>query len=86
MKTLKDFINEAPEDTNPIDTKKSVVSFIASNFYRFINSTDENDTKSLMMLVAALSVLNSGVDQQSAIQVARRLAQAALQRSGKKKV
>jgi hypothetical protein len=83
MKNFAEYIVEAPEDDTQADTRKAVVNFITSNFYRFINSPDESDNKSLLMLVAALSVLNTG--QPNAEQVARRLAQMALVRSGKKK-
>lgn len=83
MKKFNNFIAEEKDDDVTADTKKAVVNFITSNFYRFINSSDESDNKSLLMLVAALSVLNT--DQPNSVQVARRLAQMALVRSGKKK-
>jgi len=74
-----------PDDNNDVgDDRKAIVNFITSNFYRFINSTDENDNKSLLMLVAALSVLNVS-DQPNAVQIARRLATMALMRSGRRK-
>jgi hypothetical protein len=83
MKKFNDFIIEEKDDDTQADTQKAVVNFITSNFYRFINSPDESDNKSLLMLVAALSVLNT--NQSNAVQVARRLAQMALVRSGRKK-
>lgn len=83
MKKFNDFIIEEKDDDVTADTKKGVVNFITSNFYRFINSPDEGDNKALLMLVAALSVLNT--DQPNSVQVARRLAQMALVRSGKKR-
>lgn len=83
MKKFNDFIVEEKDDDVTADTKKGVVNFITSNFYRFINSTEEGDNKALLMLVAALSVLNT--DQPNSVQVARRLAQMALVRSGKKR-
>lgn len=83
MKKFNDFIIEEKDDDTQADTQKAVVNFITSNFYRFINSPDESDNKSLLMLVAALSVLNT--NQPNATQVARRLAQMALTRSGRKK-
>ena len=83
MKKFNNFIAEEKDDDVTADTKKAVVNFITSNFYRFINSSDESDNKSLLMLVAALSVLNT--DQPNSVQVARRLAQMALVRSGKKR-
>ncbi len=83
MKKFVDFHEEKDDDTQA-DTKKGVLNFIVSNFYRFINSPDENDNKSLLMLVAALTMLNNS-DQPNSVQTARRLAQMALVRSGKKK-
>lgn len=72
-------------EQNPVDTtRKGVTNFITTNFFRFINNPNENDDKSILLLVAALGVLNNNDDPQS-IQIARRLAQAALQRSGKVK-
>ena len=83
MKKFYKFVQEDKDDDATDDTKKAVVNFIVSNFYRFVNSPDESDNKSLLMLVAALTVLNA--DQPNATQVARRLAQMALVRSGRKK-
>lgn len=81
MKKFASF--DTDKDDSVEDTKKGVVNFITSNFYRFINSDGEGDTKALLMLVAALSVLNS--DQPNSVQVARRMAQTALVRAGKSK-
>lgn len=83
MKKFNEFVVEEKDDDVASDTKKGVVNFIVSNFYRFVSSPDESDNKSLLMLVAALAVLNA--DQPNATQVARRLAQMALTRSGRKK-
>jgi len=79
-------IVEAPErdDDTSADTKRAVLSLIASNLYRFGGSTDDTDTKGLLMLVAALSILNLE-DQPNAVQVARRLSQLALVRLGRTK-
>lgn len=76
---------EDKDDSVQGDTKQATLNFIASNFYRFTNSPDETDSKSLLMLIAALGVLNMGDDNPNAIQIAKRLAQLALVRSGKKK-
>jgi len=81
MKKFASF--DTDKDDSVEDTKKGVVNFITSNFYRFINSDGEGDTKALLMLVAALSVLNS--DQPNSVKVARRMAQTALVRAGKSK-
>lgn len=74
MKKFEDFIVEAEEED--LSTKKALVNFIASNLYRFANKP-EGDTKGLMLLVAALGVLNTS-DEAQAINTARRLATAAL--------
>lgn len=84
MKKFKEFINEADGDNlkdqlEKATTKKAVIAFITSNFFRFINGPDEQDNKSLTMLTAALTILNTS-DDLGAISTARRLAQAALQR------
>ena len=84
MKNFNKFIVEEKDDELSTDTKKTVINFITANLYRFINSPEEKDTKSLLMLIAALSVLNT--DQPEALQTARRIAQMALVRAGKKKV
>ena len=85
MKTFNDFIDEEVKDTSVADTKKSVTSFIASNLQRFAGSTDETDTKAMLMLVAALSLLDASDDNPTALQTARRLATMALVKSTKKK-
>lgn len=66
------------------DTKKNVLVFLTSNLYRFINEPDERDNKGLLMIIAALTVLNTS-DNLVAIQTARRLGQMALVRTGKKR-
>ncbi len=68
-------IHEAKDDQD-LSSKKAIVSFIAANLMRFVNKP-EGDDKGLIMLVAALSVLNMGEDA-TTINIARRLATAAL--------
>jgi GH24 family phage-related lysozyme (muramidase) len=84
MKDRKTFVDEARDDDTSLDTRRGIINFITSNFYRFINQPDAGDNKSLLMLIAALSVLNTSNEDQ-ATQAARRLAQMALVRSGKKR-
>ena len=67
---------EASNEEEDLSTKKALVNFIAANLFRFANKP-EGDTKGLMLLVAALSILNTS-DDQTAINAARRLATAAL--------
>lgn len=86
MKKLEDFLKEADgeEDLGPEDQKDRLVNFIVQNFYKFINNPNMADNRSLLMLVGALSaVAAAGEGSQSAMQAARRLAQAAMSRTGK---
>jgi hypothetical protein len=76
MIKFEEYIQEAKDDEQDLSTKKALVSFIAANLHRFANRPD-GDTKGLMLLVAALGILNTG-DDATAINTARRLATAAL--------
>jgi hypothetical protein len=71
----EEFVAEAEEEQD-LSTKKAIVNFIAANLYRFANNP-KGDTKGLMLLVAALGILNTS-DDATAINTARRLATAAL--------
>jgi hypothetical protein len=70
-------IREAIEDidTSQDTAKAALVQFISSNFVRLANSPSA-DTKSLLMLVAALTIISSADDGQS-LGAAKRLATAA---------
>ena len=81
MKRFKDFIIEEDDDTN-LETKNALISFITSNLYRYINS-DATDNKPLLMLIAALSVLNTS-NSTTALNTARRLATGAMQKASRK--
>jgi len=81
MKRFKDFIIEEDDDTS-LETKNALVSFITSNLYRYINS-DATDNKPLLMLIAALSVLNTS-NSTTALNTARRLATGAMQKASRK--
>jgi hypothetical protein len=76
MIKFEEFVQEAKEDEQDLTTKKALVNFIASNLFRFANKPD-GDTKGLMLLVAALGILNTS-DDATAVNTARRLATAAL--------
>ncbi len=76
MIKFEEFVTEAKDDEQDLSTKKAIVNFIAANLYRFANKP-EGDTKGLMLLVAALGILNTS-DDATAVNVARRLATAAL--------
>lgn len=85
MKTFLEYIKEAEEfPTNKTNAKASVVNTIVSNFQRFTNSADEKDNGALLMLTAALAVLNVS-DSSQAVQAAKRLSQMAATRAGKAK-
>lgn len=84
MKTLNRFLAEAEDDSTDLETtKKSIILFISSNLSRFINKSDKEDVISMMMLVAALQLVNIATDVQS-LTVARRLAMTALSKAAKK--
>jgi hypothetical protein len=82
MKTFNTFVSEANELAN---SKTNTLNFIVSNFYRFINKEDK-DNKALLLLIAALTVLNTAKEGDTqVISTARRLAQSALSRPGRGK-
>lgn len=85
MISFEDYLLEDDDTDTTSDTKRATINMIASNFFRFINSPDESDNKAMLMLIAALSILNLGDDNINAEQIARRLVQSALVRSGRKK-
>ena len=85
MISFEDFLIEDDDTDTTSDTKRATVNLIASNFFRFINSPDDSDNKAMLMLIAALSILNLNDDNINVEQIARRLAQSALVRAGKKK-
>ena len=76
MIKYEEFVREAKNEEPDLTSKKAVLSFIAANLMRFINRADGDD-KGLILLVAALGVLNAGEDT-TALNTARRLATAAL--------
>lgn len=59
-------------ESNGNTTKSGLQMLIATNFLRFA-SQDQKDVKGLLLLLAALSVLNSGSDTNT-LNIARRLA------------
>lgn len=82
MKRFKSFILEEDDDDSSLETKNALISFITSNLYRYINS-DSDNSKPLLMLIAALSVLNTS-NSTTAINTARRLATGAMQKASRK--
>jgi hypothetical protein len=83
---VKEAIDDATvkADATSDEAKRAVITFITSNFYRFINNPDTSDTKGLLMLIAALSTLNAD-DTPQTLATAKRLAQMAYVRSSKRK-
>lgn len=76
MKKFSDFIVEeeigdepAPDDA----TKKSLINIIANNLNRY-KTSDKGDVKNMLMMIAALSLLNSKDSSGLALNTARRLA------------
>lgn len=76
-KSLSQIILEAKSS----NTKAGLQSLIANAFFRFANEKDQ-DTKGMLLLIAALSILNSGDDVQT-LNAARRLATAGMSRGNK---
>jgi len=81
LKPFSEFLKE--DSPNATTTKASVMSTIVSNFQRFANSAD-SDNGALIMLTAALAMLNAS-DSSYALQSAKRLSQMAATRAGKSK-
>lgn len=73
------------ETSNATSTRKGIIALITTYLQRFVNSSDQNDNKSMLYLIAALNVLNSGEEDTYAVSTAKRLAQMAFVRSGRVK-
>ena len=84
MKTFLEYVESEDKPASKTNAKANIINTIVSNFQRFSNSADEKDNGALLMLTAALAVLNVS-DSSQAIQAAKRLAQMAAQRAGKVK-
>lgn len=83
MKTLNNFLSEDDDNTDLETAKSTLVTFISSNMARFLSKSDKQDNTPLLMLIAALQLVNIASDTQS-LSVARRLATAALSKAVKK--
>jgi len=79
MKQFKEFVSEDTDQLDHKESKKALMALISSNFFRFANNNN-GDMRPLLMLIAALGVVSASDDLQS-LNVARRLATAALSRS-----
>ncbi len=83
MKRFSEFILEEDEGDDD-NGKRALISVINSNFQRLINQPDAGDNRGLLILIAALGVLNSSDDPQS-LATAKRLTTLALSKKAKKK-
>ena len=72
-KRLTEFLDEA----NNTNTKASLQALIANAFFRSANNPKGDDTRSLLLLIAAITILNSGNDTYT-LNIARRLATAGM--------
>jgi hypothetical protein len=76
MKKFSDFIIEEEMGDEPASddaTKKSLINIIANNLNRY-KTSDKGDIKNMLMMIAALSLLNSKDNSGLALNTARRLA------------
>jgi hypothetical protein len=71
MKKFKDFETKQQDDETP--TADNVVNIIANSLNRASSNKNTNDSKSILMLIAALGLLNLSKDGLP-LSVARRLA------------
>lgn len=71
---------QADDDDN-VNTRKAMTSLITSYLQRFANIVDAKSDRSLLLLIAALNVLNSNTEDTYAVSTAKRLAQMAFIRS-----
>ena len=76
-KPLSQIILEA----NSANSKAGLQALIANAFFKFANEKNQ-DTKGMLLLIAAISMLNSGDDVHT-LNAARRLATAGMSRSNK---
>lgn len=72
-KQLNAFLSEA----NNANTKSNLQALIANSFFRSANNPKGDDTRSLLLLIAAITILNSGNDTYT-LNIARRLATAGM--------
>jgi len=74
MKKFSDFIVEEDDEAASDEaTKKSLINIIANNLNRY-KTSDKGDVKNMLMMIAALSLLNSKDNSGLALVTARKLA------------
>jgi len=67
---------------DPLRNKQAIADYILSNITKLANSAKDGDSRQLIMLVAAISLLNLG-NHPKAISAARRVAQLSMIKSRK---
>lgn len=78
-------IQREDDDVSAASTKNTMLSLITSYLQRFANVVDTKDDRPLLLLIAALNVLNTSDDNLQAVSTAKRLAQMAFMKSGRTK-
>lgn len=75
MKKFSDFTAEENDEEPQSDeaTRKALVNIIANNLNR-LKTSDKGDVKNMLMMIAALSLLNSKDNSGLALNTARKLA------------
>ena len=80
MKKFSEFNEEVSDEDN---TKKSVLNLIATSLNRQASSSSDKDNRSILMLIAALGMLNAKDDTGLSLSTARRLASGSGTKSNK---
>lgn len=62
------------QSPNKLQNKQAIVDYVLSNITKLANSAKDGDQRQLIMLVAAISLLNLG-DNAKVVSAARRVAQ-----------
>jgi hypothetical protein len=76
MKKFSDFITEEEKDDESASdegTRKSLINIIANNLNR-LKTSDKADVKNMLMMIAALSLLNTKDTSGLTLNTARKLA------------
>lgn len=68
MKKFKEF--EPKDDDNEVPSRESIVNIVASS----LNRAADKDSKNILMLIAAIGLLNLSKESPLALSVARKLA------------
>ena len=68
MKKFKEF--ESKDDDNEVPSRESIVNIVASS----LNRAADKDSKNILMLIAAIGLLNLSKESPLALSVARKLA------------